>query len=181
MGADVSESGTAASQILSLVGAATKGVGAYSSSKAQQSSLDYQASVADQNVNLEQARASTALDNGVAAVQNQDLKTAQTRGMQTANLAANGVDLGTGSARDILNTTQMMGQHDADQLQTNAMREAWGYSTQATDTANNATRLRSMAGAVNPGTAGLSSLLGSASQVASTWNANNTAVNGATS
>lgn len=166
------------SKILSLVGAATKGIGSYSSTKAQQSSLDYQASVADQNAQLEQDRASIALDNGVSNVQNQGLKTAQTKGMQTANLAANGVDLGTGSARDVLTSTQLMGQRDADQLQTNALREAWGYSTQAADTANNAAKLRTMAGNISPALSGASSLLGSASQVSSAWNRNDLATNG---
>jgi hypothetical protein len=150
-------------------GALTKADGAYNASSAQRSSLDYQASVASNNAQLATDKASVAVDNGQVAVQNQDLKTAQTFGMQRANLAANGVDLGQGSANNILTSTQLMGQRDADQLQTNALREAWGYKTQATDDTSNAAALRSMAGSVSPSGASLTSLLASAPAVSSAW------------
>ncbi|MDY7579352.1 hypothetical protein RGU70_13620 [Herbaspirillum sp. RTI4] len=177
MGANVNEM----SGLLATMGAGTKAAGASNAASAQQASLGYQASVAANNAIIAQDKASITQDNGQIAVQNQDLKTAQTFGMQRAGLAANGVDLGSGSANDILTSTTMMGARDADQLQTNAMREAWGYSTQAADDTNNAKALTSMQSSINPTNAGLTSLMGSASPLSSAWRTFNTATNGATS
>lgn len=157
--------GTGTNPLLALMGAGTKAVGAYNASSAQRSSLDYQASVAQNNAILDQDKASVAEDNGVIAVQNQDLKTAQLLGMQRANLGANGVVMNQGSARDLQTSTVMMGDKDAAQLQTNAMRDAWGYTTMANDQNANASALKSMAGSVSPANATMSSILGSAGQV----------------
>lgn len=166
--------------LMAVMGGATKAYGAYNASSAQRSSLDYQASVAANNTQLATDKASVAIDNGQVAVQNQDLKTAQTFGMQRADLAANGVDLGQGSANDILASTKLMGERDADQLQTNALRDAWGYKTQATDDTSNAAALKAMAGSVSPSSAALTSMIGSAGQVSSAWKTYSASVNGAT-
>ena len=149
------------------MGAATKGVGAYNASSAQRSSLDYQASVAQNNAILDQDKATIAENNGVIAVQNQGLKTASVLSQQKVQLGANGVALGgsSGSALNLETSTVMMGDKDAAQLQTNAMRDAWGYTTQAAEASSNASALKSMAGAVSPVNAGMTSLLGSAGQV----------------
>lgn len=152
-----------------VMGAGAKAYGAYNASSAQRSSLDYQASVAANNAQLATDKASIAVDNGQAAVQAQDLKTAQTFGMQRAALGANGVDLGQGSANDVLASTKLMGERDADQLQTNALREAWGYKTQAADDTSNAAALKSMGRSVDPSEAALTSMLGSAGQVSTAW------------
>lgn len=164
--------------VLAAAGAGTKAMGASSAASAQRSSLEYQASISAVNAQIALDKSSVAQDNGQIAVQNQDLKTAQTFGMQRANLAANGVDLGSGSANDILTSTQLMGARDAAQIQTNTMREAWGYSTQAADDTSNANALKSMAGSVSPVNAGLTSLMGSAPQVSSAWKTYKTATDG---
>ena len=166
--------------LIAIMGGATKAAGAYNASSAQRSSLNYQASVAANNAQLATDKASVATDNGQIAVENQDLKTAQTYGMQRANLGANGVDMGQGSALDLLTSTKLMGERDADQLQTNALREAWGYSTQAADDTSNAAALKTMAGNVSPTNATLTSLVGSANQVSSAWKTYSTSVNGTT-
>jgi hypothetical protein len=154
-----STGGSDISDILGLAGGATKAVGAYQSSQGQKASLDYQASVASNNAIIAQ-------DNGQIAVGNQELKATQIKSQQVANMAANGVDLGTGSARDVLKSTDMMTQRDADQIQTNALREAWGYTTQAADDTSNAKALRSMSDSVNPFSSAVTSMLGTATQVA---------------
>lgn len=164
--------------VLSLLGAGTKAVGASNAAGAQRASMQYQASIAATNGQIAQAKAGIAEDNGQIADQNQGLKTAQLFGMQRAGLAANGIDLGSGSASELLTSTKMMGARDADQVQTNAMREAWGYTTQAADDNSNAAALRSMAGSVKPVNAGVTSLMGSASQLSNAWRTYNSANNG---
>jgi hypothetical protein len=84
-------------------------------------------------------------------------------------LAANGVDLGEGSAANILTTTDVMGEIDANTIAGNAVRSAWGYRTQAVNQTNQALTSRTAAGAINPGQAGFTSLLTGAGSVASNW------------
>jgi hypothetical protein len=149
---------------------ATKAYGAYQQSKAQQSSLDYQAAVAANNAQISQDQATVALNNGQTQAQTQDLKTASIFGEQRAQLAANGVDLGSGSANNILTTTQLMGARDHATIVDNAMKAAWGYQVQGADQSANSKALSTMSDNISPGLAVGSSLLGSASQVSSAWN-----------
>lgn len=165
---------------MALMGAGTKAVGAYNASSAQRSSLDYQASVAANNAILDQDKASLAEQNGVIAVQDQGLKTAQVLSQQKAQLGANGVDMTTGSAKNLLDSTTMMGNKDAAQLQTNAMREAWGYQVQGQEATANAGALKSMSSSVSPLTASLTSILGSAGQVSPAIRALAQSTNGST-
>jgi len=155
--------------VIGGLGTATKAVGAYNAASSQRDSLNYQASVSANNAIIDQDKAAIADQNGTIAVQNQDLKTAQIFGMQRANMAANGVDLGSGSAHDVLTSTELMGGRDAAQLETNAMREAWGYKTQANDLNANAAALHSMAESVSPINSAMTSLMSSAPQVSNTW------------
>jgi hypothetical protein len=62
---------------------------------------------------------------------NQRLKTAQLKGTQTARMAANGVALDSGSALDVLTSTDVMGEADANTIRDNAGKEAYGYKSQA--------------------------------------------------
>ena len=153
------------SDLLAMVGGGTRALGAYNASTAQRSSLDYQSSVAANNAIIAQDKSSIAQENGQIAVGNQELKAAQLKSTQVANLAANGVDINEGGAKDVLQSTTMMAQRDTDQIQTNALREAWGYTTQAADDTSNAKALSSMASSVSPVNAAMTSMLGTATQV----------------
>jgi hypothetical protein len=84
-------------------------------------------------------------------------------------MAANGVDLGDGSAAEVQATTDVMGELDANTVHANAVRSAWGYRTQATNSQNDAVMRRSAADGISPGTSAMSSLLGSAGTVAQGW------------
>ena len=163
------------------LGAVTRSIGSYQTSSAEKQSTAYQASIAANNAILAQDKATSAENVGQQQVQDQDLKTAQTFGMQRANLAANGVDLGEGSATDILASTKMMGNRDAATIQDNAMRQAWGYQTQAADFQSNATALTNISNSIRPGNAALSSLVNSAPMVSNAWRSYNSANNGSTS
>jgi hypothetical protein len=166
--------------LLTGAGSLLKASGTAAASAAQRTSLQYQASVARTNALLDQTKASLADQDGQIAVQNLQLKNGQTFGTQRANLAANGTDLGQGSANDILTSTKIMGQRDADQLQTNAMRTAWGYKVQAVNDTNNANALDAAASSISPGKAAAASLLGNATQVSSAWNTFSKATDGIT-
>lgn len=152
--------------------------GAMNSASAQKATLGYEAAVARNNQTIANYQADLAVQNGAIAEQNQQLKTASLEGDQRAALAANGVDLGTGSATEVLATTQFMGQRDALTIRDNAARQAWAYKNQAAGYGSEAAADNASADAINPTTAGLSSLLSGAGQVAMSWYARNKAVNG---
>ena len=143
--------------------------GAYSQASGQRSALQYEASVARSNAQIAGWQASDAVRNGQIAEENQDLKTGSIMGSQRAALAANGVDLGSGSANDVLTTTQFMGNRDALQIHDNAMMQAWGYRTQQQNYLDNASHLDNMASTINPWMAMGTSLLTGATNVASNW------------
>ena len=94
--------------------------------------------------------------------QRSQLATAQLKGHQRASMAASGVDLGDGSAARVLTDTDVMGGIDADTIYSNAVRNAWGYRTDAT-------LKRAGADAISPMTSATTSLIGGAGKVADTW------------
>jgi hypothetical protein len=137
------------------IGAAAAGAimsagSAYQQAQGQRSSLQYQASVARANAVFAGDQASDAIRNGQTVEGNQDLKTGQMLGMQRAHLAAGGVDLGEGSANDILATTKFMGERDALQIHDNAMMQAWGYRTQQQSFLDDAAREEGEASTISP-------------------------------
>lgn len=144
----------------------TSAVGAYGQSSAQKNSLEYDAKVAANNAILANQQATLAIQNGQTQEGNQRLKTGQALGAQRAALAANGIDLGEGSATDILATTQFMGERDALTIKDNALREAWGYRTQAQNYTDASNAKKATADSISPGFAAATSLLGSATNYA---------------
>lgn len=198
-----------------LIGASS----ARQSAKAQQTSMLYDASASDRNAvtannaalvaenNAELAgwQARDALrqgENDVGDIQF-DRSTALTasrneaagvKSRQKVGLAANGVDVGSGSAVDVLTSTDYVGELNANAIndaaarnvatvRDNAIKTAWGYQVQSTgyqdqaatsraDAAlyrTDANRIRSGAKGISPNRAAAVSLIGSAGQVASSW------------
>lgn len=155
----------AAPTMLAL-GAITSAYGAFAAARSTQIQLDLQADLALINARLSESSAQQSLIAGQRQVQAQRLKTAQLKGSQRAALAASGVDLQEGSAANILRTTDVMGEIDADTIEYNAVRAAWGYRTQRANSIAAATMARANADSANPLAAGTASLLGSAGSVA---------------
>jgi hypothetical protein len=172
-------------------GAVSSAMGAYSSAKSSQGSLNLQASIAevnagsirdaaDINSRMAESAAQSTLLAGQRDVQRSQMATAGLKSRQRASMAANGVDLGEGSAAQVLTSTDVMGEADANTLHANAVREAWGIRTQAvaangramvdaTNQGNQALMSRSAASSISPSGAARTSLLGSAGSVASSW------------
>ena len=158
-----------ASLITQIGGAATSAIGARSSASAQRTALKSQAAVADINARIAELGAQSALQQGQRQVGALTHRAGQLKSSQRAAMAANGIDLSTGSAAEIQASTDIMKDIDVDTLTLNAMRTAWGYRTQAMNYQNEAMAKRSTARGINPGQAAFTSLLGSAGSVASSW------------
>lgn len=204
---------------LAGVAAIVAGSSARNSAKAQQQSMlsdamasdrnavtaDNNALVAANNADLANWQARDATRAGETQVANEmrtrgqaldqsRTEAATVKSGQKVALAANGVDITEGSAADVLNSTDYIGDLNAanindaanrniNTIRENAVRNAWGYRTQGigyNDQAANsradaalyrydAGRQRAGAAGISPNSAAAVSLLGSAGQVASSW------------
>lgn len=151
------------------VGAVSSAVGSYYGAQSQKSSLNFAAGIADINAGMAEKSAQAELERGAREFQASRLKTANLKSRQKVAIAANGVDMGSGSAQAILNTTDIMGEIDAKEIEVNATRSAWGYRQQGTQYQNEALIKRSSADSIDPNSALFSGLISGAAQVGASY------------
>lgn len=155
--------------LLSSFGAGMSATAAYTQAQNQKSALLAQSQVEANNATLDTWQAEDAITRGQTAASIQELKGGQVKGAQRTGLAANGVDLGGGSAQNVMNSSEFMNAVDVTTIQNNAARAAWGYSMQATQATQRSIAAKSGADSVSPWLAAGTSLLTSATSVASKW------------
>lgn len=144
-------------------------LGAFAGAQGQQIALNGQADVARINAAASERAAQAALLAGQRDEQRSGIATANLKATQQTGFAANGIDLGEGSAARTLTSTDVMGAIDKNTIAANALRGAWGYRVQATNYQNEAITKSSAAEAISPWMAAGSSLINGASKVADTW------------
>lgn len=154
---------------MSIAGAVSSAVGAYYSARSAKNSLKHQARMAEINAQISELGAKSALLQGQRQEQASRLAAGQLKSRQRVSMAANGIDLASDTPQNILNTTDFMSEADALTIQRNALQVAWGYRTQATNQQIGATMARADAGGVSPSMSAATSLVGSATAVASRW------------
>lgn len=145
------------STIASVAGTAMTAYGSIQQGKAAKAQGEYNARVSENN-------AQRARNKGTDQENNFRLKTQQLRKQQEAQFGANGVQLGSGSAADILADTDNFGEVDALNIRSNTDSEVEGYLTDANNSriqGNNAQR------AGNVGA--FSSVLSNVGTVSSKW------------
>jgi hypothetical protein len=155
--------------ILSSFGGGFAAMGAYNQATAQQAALTAQVQVDQNNATIAGWQAEDAIGRGEKAATNVMRKGAQVKGSQRAAMAANGVDLSVGSAQQVLTDTEYFTKVDAAQVENNATREAWGYNMQRDQYQQRAQASNAAAKQVSPWLAAGTSLLTSATSVASRW------------
>ena len=157
----------AAAMLPSVLSGFTSAVGSVASASAQRAAASYQANMLDLNAQMAERNAQGELMRGQREEQSVRLRTAQLKSSQRVALAANGLDLGQGTANDVLTSTDVMGENDANTVAANALRSAFGYRTQAMNFANEARMRRASAPSVAGALA--TSLIGSATSVSEKW------------
>lgn len=150
-------------------GAASSAIGSYYSASTQKINLQSQANMAEANARIAEMGAQSALHQGHKQYGAHTLKAGQLKSAQRASMAANGIDLGEGSAAEVLASTETMKDIDANQILANAVRNAWGYRMQGVNYQNEALAARAGAKGIKPGMSAFNSLLGSATSVANSW------------
>lgn len=121
-----------------VISAAITAYAGYQQAESQKDIAQYQADVANKNAELDDLRASQVATIGAIQEDQHRAKVRQMAGTQRANFAANGIDLGSGVVEEIIDQTYTFGETDALTIRFNAMNEAWGYRTQATNSRNDA-------------------------------------------
>jgi hypothetical protein len=157
------------STIMSAAGAAQQTVGAYYGAASDKIALGLQADLDAINARLAEGRGRDALARGEREYGAARLKTAALKSSQRTGLADAGFDLGFGSAAQVLTSTDMLGEVDAETIKANAMREAWGHRLEATGLRGSAAVNRAAAKSINPTLAAMSTLLTAGGQVASQY------------
>lgn len=156
---------------LSLQGAGAIGstIGAYQQAKSARSQLRYQAAMAEINARLSESSAQQALQQGQQQVAATTMKYGAVKSSQRAAMAANGVDLGVGSAAEVQASTDVLKDIDKNTVQANAIQAAWAYRQQCANYQNQALMDRTSASSLSPASAFGTTLLGGATRVAKSW------------
>lgn len=125
---------------LAIIGTAVATAGAGYSALMANAQARGQVAQAKANQAEANRSAADAMERGNVEQQRHYRKVSQQAGAQRAALAANGLDIGFGSAADLVGDTAMFGEEDASALARNTRNEARGYQIQA---ANYATEAKS--------------------------------------
>ena len=153
------------------LGAISQARGQRQAAAAKAQEYEYQAKVDDNNRKVALWKAQDAKDRGAKEEASLRTKVAALKGRQKSALAASGVEIGDGSALDILADTAALGELDALTIRSNAEREAYENKVNASNLAANAGMKRMgatnslIAGKINAQT----SLLSGAGSIASKW------------
>jgi hypothetical protein len=122
----------AAAPILGAVGAATSAIGAIGGGESAAAQANYEAQVAANNAKIAQQNANYALAAGQTQATNVGLQQRAQGGQITSGIAANNIDVNTGSAKAVRESQAEIGTENVQQTLANAGLTAYGYRTQAT-------------------------------------------------
>lgn len=158
------------------VGLATQGIGvigqvagAFYSARSIRRNAELQAFMAEMNAKNSERQAQNVFlqrDKQIAAL---GIKSGRLKSSQRVALAANGVDLSSENAVELLADTELMKEVDKSQIEQNAIAEAWGYRLQGVQHQNDALFARAQQKGTSPLLSATTTLLNGASQVAQSW------------
>jgi hypothetical protein len=154
-----------------LFGGIAQAFGGYEKGQATQSMYNYQSRVAQINAGVagEQATAETVAG-GIRAEQS-GIRTAQRMGETRAGIGAGNLDIGSGSAKQVLSSEAEVGQFEQNTIRNDAARRAYGYRVSAFgDTAQANLDVAAGQGARQAAQFDVgTSILGGATQVSDKW------------
>lgn len=172
--------------LTSVMGGITSAFGSYYAAKSQQyqqrsqaSAFAFQSDMAAINAGRAERTAESILEAGKSQVANYTMQAGQRRAGAIATMAARGVVLGPGTTAEVTASMDIEKDLNVLAINSNATRQAWATREQATDYSNeslldrvSSVNARRSADSLSPMAAGLTSLIGSASQIAGEWDWN---------
>lgn len=142
--------------------AALAAISAYQQSQAAKTQAEYNAVVSENNATMAEYQAADAFSRGEQDAITARRKAASVRGDQRAAMAARGLDLGEGTAANLIDQTDYFSETDQGTIRSNAGKEVFAKRSQANNFKTEATMYRSAASAQNP-------LLSAATAAATTY------------
>lgn len=152
-----------------MFNAGNNAIGSFFGAKQQRQDLNFQANMAEINAGLYDLKAKDAMQQGIAAEQQYRMKTAQEKGSSRVKAASRGIDLSSDVVVNELTTQDYITEIDTNTIQANTIKSAFGYKTEAQNQRSQANMMRTSANSINPAMATFNSLLGGATDIASTW------------
>lgn len=117
-------------------------LGGINSERARKGALaqgKFEAGMLEQNAKISELQAEDALAVGKEQQDRHMLEVRRLIGEQKTTIAGSGVDISSGTARDLMSDSAFLGELDRATIANNARREAWGYRVQAANYRNQAT------------------------------------------
>jgi hypothetical protein len=145
--------------------------GAKKEGEATQQMYNYRAGVAKINADIDRQNAAWARDKGEKEATQYGMKAAQQRGAIRAAQGASGIDIHSGSAKEVQRSQEMIKDIDLATIRSNAAKVAYDYDTKAVMDENQASldtmtgQYAKQAGEIKAA----SSILGTVSTVSSRW------------
>jgi hypothetical protein len=151
---------------LVAVSAAVSAYGAYRQAEAAKNAAEYEGDVAEQNAKIQERNAQDVEARGRDEQDRYKRRLAQMMGSQRVQLAGTGVDIGGGSALDLMADTAGEGARDVFTMGQNTARDAYGVRIGAMSSMQQASMSRATAAGISPWLAAGTSALNSASGAA---------------
>ena len=129
----------------SVAGAGASALGAVNSAHAQAANASYQAQVQENNQKLAAYGASQAAASGAAAEEKAGLQRRAVAGAIETGEAANNIDIGSGSAKDVRESQSALSDLDALTLRHNVAQQSYGYQIQGESAGDTAALLQQQA------------------------------------
>ena len=162
-----------AGPLLSFFGTINSAIGTYYQAQSQASALQHQAEMAQINMRINERSAQSAMLQGQKQIGQLTLKAGKLKSAQKVALAANGVVMEGGSAAEILASTDLLKEIDANQIWQNTVQNAWAIRAKGTNQYVSSLSAKAAAESISPfGQAG-GTLLSGVGDVATNWYALN--------
>lgn len=152
-----------------VIGALQSGMGAFFSTQSVKNNLENQAALNAINARMAESTAQSILKAGERAQGDVSLRAGKVKSSQKARQGARGVAIGVGSAAEEIATTDLMKETDRWTINANALMQAGAARLQGVNFSNQSLMQGTSARSLNPYMAASSTLLDSASTVASSW------------
>lgn len=149
------------------ISAVAAAAGAGMSAQSQRNQYKFQEGMARNNATVAEYARLDAMQRGGEAANKASREAQRLRGSQVVRMAANGLDINSGTPAAMLDDTDYFGQQDAQTIRNNAARQAWGYEVEKGNLLASASMYKGAAKQSDPALAAGLSLLGSAGQFAS--------------
>lgn len=159
-----------------VIGGIVSGAGAAGQADSAASSYRYKAGIASLNQTIAKQNAAWATNSGEIKAANYGMKAGQAIAETKVHQGSSGLDVNTGSNADVRDTQTDVARYDQGLIRKDAEHIAYGYEVEAAkDKAEQGMDLAAAQGVEKAGRLGiLSSIIGTASSVASKWSQGNT-------